>query len=297
MPSGRDDRPAGSGLAAAVGIVDDETCRSGPAHSEDAHEGIEAGSPAEGHASVPGNGNLAHAVRVVEAVLFASPVPVKMSRLADHLPDGTDVAAVLAEVASQYEGRGVRLVSVAGGWMFQTAPDLAYLLERHTTQERRLSRAALETLAIIAYHQPCTRAEIEEVRGVATSKGTLDALMDIGWVRPRGRRRAPGRPVTYGTTDAFLAHFSLDGLKDLPGLAELKGAGLLDGNLPPDFQMPAPTDVAALMPDELPLGEAEDCVQNELDLQDGEMLMDDPEGDRAHGPAPGDVDRKAKKRK
>ena len=128
-----------------------------------------------------------------------------------------------------------------------------YLLERHANEERRLSRAALETLAIIAYHQPVTRAEIEEIRGVTTSGGTLDILMETGWIRPRGRRRAPGKPLTYGTTDSFLAHFGLDGVKDLPGLADLKAQGLLDGHLPPGFAVPDPTIAASLMPDELPL--------------------------------------------
>ena len=147
---------------------------------------------------------------------------------------------------------------VAGKWAFRTAEDLAYLLERYAVQERRLSKAALETLSIIAYHQPVTRAEIEEIRGVTTSVGTLDILLETGWVRLRGRRRAPGRPVTYGTTDAFLSHFGLEGIKDLPGLAELRASGLLDGNLPPDFSVPEPTDVAALMPDELPLDAGEE---------------------------------------
>lgn len=208
-----------------------------------------------------------HAKRVLEALLFASPTPLKAANLADHLPEGTDVTGVLVELQADYAGRGVKLVRVAGGWMFQTAEDLGYLLDQHIHEERRLSRAALETLAIIAYHQPCTRAEIEEVRGVSTSKGTLDALMDIGWVRPRGRRRAPGRPVTYATTDAFLVHFSLESVKDLPGLAELKGTGLLDGNLPPDFHMPAPRDLAALLPDELPLVDEAEDGHDELDLE------------------------------
>lgn len=161
---------------------------------------------------------------------------------------------------------------------FRTAEDLSYLLERHAKDERRLSKAALETLAIIAYHQPVTRAEMEEIRGVTTSGGTLDILLETGWVRPRGRRRAPGKPITYGTTDAFLAHFSLDNIKDLPGLTELKGAGLLDSTLPAGFTVPEPTDVAALMPDELPLDDGEDeaepAEQNEMELD----LPDEPDG-------------------
>ena len=187
--------------------------------------------------------------RIAEALIFAAGGPVDESELARQLPIGTDVPAVLARLQRTYALRGVNLVKVAGKWAFRTAEDLSWLLEKHTREERKLSRAALEMLAIIAYHQPVTRAEVEEIRGVATSKGTLDVLLETGWVRPRGRRRAPGRPVTYGTSEAFLTHFSLDAIRDLPGLAELKAAGLLDGNLPPGFKVPEPTDIAALMPD------------------------------------------------
>ena len=176
---------------------------------------------------------------------------------------------------AEYASRGVHLTRVAGKWAFRTANDLSWLLARDVVEPKKLSRAALETLAIIAYHQPVTRAEIEEIRGVQTSKGTLDVLLETGWVRPRGRRRAPGKPITYGTTETFLSHFNLDTVKDLPGLAELKGAGLLDSNLPPDFKVPEPTDVAALMPDELPLEDDADAAQEELDLD----LPDEEEGD------------------
>ena len=192
-------------------------------------------------------------LRIIEASLFAATAPLDEATLARHLPAGTNVTALIKQLQADYAGRGVTLNRVAGKWAFRTADDLAYLLERHATEERKLSKAALETLSIIAYHQPVTRAEVEEIRGVTTSKGTLDVLLETNWIRPRGRRRAPGRPVTYGTTEAFLNHFGFDSIKDLPGLAELKGAGLLDGNLPPGFSMPDPTDVAALMPDELPL--------------------------------------------
>jgi segregation and condensation protein B len=191
------------------------------------------------------------------------------------------VAAILAELKEQYAGRGVNLVKAAGKWALRTAEDLSWLLEKHAHEERRLSKAALETLAIIAYHQPVTRAEIEEIRGVSTSAGTLDILLETGWVRPRGRRRAPGKPITYGTTDSFLAHFGLDTVRDLPGLQDLKAQGLLDSNLPPGFAVPEPTDVAALMPDELPLDgddeEDEDAVQTELGLD----LPDETEADNA----------------
>jgi segregation and condensation protein B len=192
-------------------------------------------------------------LRILEALLFAASEPLAEAYLAQHLSSCSDVHALLEELKGFYASRGVNLVKVAGKWAFRTAGDLSYLLERHAKDQRRLSKAALETLAIIAYHQPVTRAEIEEIRGVVTSSGTLDVLMETGWIRPRGRRRAPGRPITYGTTVDFLSHFGLDAIKDLPGLAELKGAGLLESNLPPDFTVPEPTDVAALMPDELPL--------------------------------------------
>ena len=214
-------------------------------------------------------------LRILEALLFAAAEPLDEAKLKSHLAETEDIAALLEELRAFYAGRGVNLVHVAGKWAFRTAEDLAYLLERYAVQERRLSKAALETLAIIAYHQPVTRAEIEEIRGVTTSVGTLDILLETGWVRLRGRRRAPGRPVTYGTTEAFLSHFGLESIKDLPGLAELRASGLLDGSLPPDFSVPEPTDVAALMPDEVPLDAVEeeapeDAEEASEDAQDGQ---------------------------
>lgn len=167
-------------------------------------------------------------VRMVEALLFASAKPLGLEDLADRVPEDVDVAAIVEALRAHYDGRGVNLVEVAGKWMFRTATDLAFLLRKELEEPRKLSRAAVETLAIIAYHQPVTRAEIEDVRGVAVSKGTLDVLMQAGWVRPRGRRQTPGRPATYGTTEDFLVHFGLESVKDLPGLEELKAAGLLD---------------------------------------------------------------------
>jgi len=167
-------------------------------------------------------------VRMAEALLFAAVEPLDEATLRARLPEGADVPAVLAALAERYEGRGVTLRRFAERWTFVTAPDLAFLLQQHRDVARKLSRAAVETLAIIAFHQPVTRAEVEEVRGVALSKGTLDVLLEAGWVRMRGRRRTPGRPVTYGTTDAFLIHFGLESLQDLPGVEELKAAGLLD---------------------------------------------------------------------
>jgi segregation and condensation protein B len=208
-------------------------------------------------------------LRILEALLFAAAEPLTEAYLAGHLKSDDDVPALLEELKGFYASRGINLARVAGKWAFRTAEDLAYLLERHATEQRRLSKAAMETLAIIAYHQPVTRAEIEEIRGVAVSAGTIDVLMEVNWVRPRGRRRAPGRPITYGTTDQFLEHFGFDGIKDLPGLAELKGSGLLSSNLPPDFTVPEPNDAMALMPDELPLDAGEEET-GELPLGEGD---------------------------
>lgn len=166
-------------------------------------------------------------VRMVEALLFAAAEPLDNESLAARLPEGANLPEIMAELVRDYEHRGVNIVKVGGRWALRTAPDLAHLLERERTVPRRLSRAATETLAIIAYHQPATRAEIEDIRGVGISRGTLDVLMEAGWVRLRGRRRSPGRPLTYGTTDTFLEHFNLESLTDLPGVDELKRAGLL----------------------------------------------------------------------
>lgn len=217
-------------------------------------------------------------LRILEALLFAASNPLDLATLARHLPMGANVPLLLSELETVYAPRGVHLVSVADKWAFRTAPDLGHLLQRHAVEERRLSRAAMEMLAIIAYHQPVTRAEIEDIRGVATSAGTLDVLMETGWVKPRARRRAPGRPLTYGTTDRFLEHFSLEGLRDLPGLQDLKGAGLLDAHLPPDFKVPEPGDVAALMPDELPLDDSADAdeaqARFEIDVDETDAESD-----------------------
>ena len=192
------------------------------------------------------------ALRIIEALLFASAEPLAASELAQHLGEGADVDGLLARLAEHYSTRGVHLVKRADKWAFRTAPALDFLLRREQTANKPLSRAALAPLAIIAFHQPATRAEVEEVRGVATGKGTLDLLMEAGWIRMRGRRRTPGRPVTYGTTEAFLDHFGLESLADLPGLEELKGAGLLSGRLPPNLQIPLPFD-GPLREDEDPL--------------------------------------------
>ena len=226
-------------------------------------------------------------LRLLEAMLFASAEPLAEKELAERLPQGVDVHAALVRLQLDYAPRGVNLVSIGGKWTFRTATDLAWLLSKETVEARKLSRAAIETLAIVAYHQPVTRTEIEEIRGVSTSKGSLDVLLQTGWIRPRGRRKAPGRPVTYGTTDAFLSHFGLDGVGDLPGLDELKGSGLLDGRLPAGFSVPLPSDDPTLREDEDPL------EPGDLDLglapppeRTMEAFGEEPEGDKpvAEGP-------------
>jgi segregation and condensation protein B len=188
--------------------------------------------------------------RRIEALLFAAAEPLALADLQRRLPEGADVPAALGALQHRYAGRGVELAEVAGRWRLQTAADLAYLMTEEREEARRLSRAAQEILAIIAYHQPVTRAEMEQIRGVQTSRGSLDVLLELGLVRLRGRRRTPGRPVTYGTTERFLEHYGLAGLADLPGLADMKAAGLLDLNLASDFQIPDPSAPAA---DEDPL--------------------------------------------
>jgi segregation and condensation protein B len=192
-------------------------------------------------------------LRLLEALLFAASEPLDDKVLASRMPEGVDVRAALRQLQAEYAPRGVNLVHVAGKWAFRTANDLSWLLSKDVVEPKKLSRAALETLAIVAYHQPVTRAEIEEIRGVSTSKGTLDVLLETGWVRLRGRRKAPGRPVTYGTSEAFLNHFGLESIGVLPGLEELKGAGLLESGLPPGFDVPVPSDEPALRDDEDPL--------------------------------------------
>ncbi len=212
------------------------------------------------------------ALRVLEAMLFAASEPLDEKTLSSRMPDGVDIGLALRQLQADYAPRGVNLVKVAGKWAFRTANDLAWLLSRTAVEQRKLSRVAVETLAIIAYHQPVTRAEIEDIRGVSTSKGTLDVLLETGWVRPRGRRKAPGRPLTFGTTEQFLSHFGLEAIGDLPGLDELKGTGLLDGRLPPGFTVPVPSDEPALREDEDPLEEID------LDLGIGPRPMPAEEG-------------------
>ncbi|WP_394689276.1 SMC-Scp complex subunit ScpB [Hoeflea sp.] len=214
---------------------------------------------------------LDEAERIAEALVFASSAPVAEKLIAGKLPDNVPVDTVMGRLGERYAHRGVNLVRVGDGWAFRTAADLGFLIRQEETEVKKLSRAGLEVLSTIAYHQPVTRAEIEDVRGVATSKGTLDVLMESGWVRMRGRRRSPGRPVTYGTTAAFLDHFGLEDLRDLPGMDELKGAGLLSGQVPSNFQMPMPLNDDELREDEDPI--------TQMDLEELGLLtpMGEPE--------------------
>lgn len=202
--------------------------------------------------------------RIAEALVFASAQPVSEAFIAERIPKGIDVAALMWKLKLAYNTRGVNLVQVGGNWAFRTAGDLSFVIHTEEKEPRKLSRAALEVLAIIAYHQPVTRAEIEDIRGVQTSRGTLDVLMEAGWVRFRGRRRTPGRPVTLGTTVEFLDHFGLEELRDLPGLDELKGAGLLSGRIPPNFGIPIPSMSDDLTEDEDPI--------TQLDLEELGLL-------------------------
>jgi segregation and condensation protein B len=221
---------------------------------------------------------LGAAVRIAEALLFAAREPLSEDVLTAAIPKGVSIRDVMSHLEPHYAARGVNLVRINGKWSFRTAPDLAYLMTKEVEEPRKLSRAAVETLSIIAYHQPVTRAEIEEIRGVATAKGTLDVLMEAGWVRMRGRRKTPGRPITFGTTEAFLSHFGLNAVSDLPGLDELKSAGMFDGRLPAGVAVPLPSDDPTLRSDEDPLGEDEIALAAEERINAAdEPLEADPE--------------------
>jgi len=220
-----------------------------PLEIEDAmdDDGFELDNPAERLV-------LAETARMAEAIVFASGAPVSDAALAERLPEGSNIQAAMLLLQQVYAGRGVNLVRIGEGWAFRTAGDLSFLMSRDALQPKKLSRAALEVLAIIAYHQPVSRAEIEEIRGVETSRGTLDTLLETEWIRLRGRRRTPGRPVTFGTTETFLDHFQLESVRDLPGIEELKGAGLLSPRMPANFSVPTPpVDPDELLDDEDPL--------------------------------------------
>ena len=204
------------------------------------------------------------------------------------MPEGADIQALLQELQQAYAGRGVNLARIGNKWAFRTASDLSFLLQDQVEEQKRLSRAALETLAIIAYHQPVTRAEIEEIRGVSTSKGTLDVLLETGWIKLRGRRRTPGRPVTFGTTPHFLDHFDLEEVSDLPGLSELKGAGLLNAAIPKGFEVPEPRDDEELAPDEDPLDPDEELGHRETGA--AETILSEGAGPETAGAADGERD-------
>lgn len=205
----------------------------------------------------------ADAIRAAEALLFAGGEPITAQALGEKLGPDVDVAAVLMRLKADYEGRGVQLVEAGGAWRFQSAPDLRNLFAETREQPKRLPKAAMETLAVIAYHQPVTRAEIEEIRGVSLSRGSMELLMEIGWIRPRGRRRTPGRPLTFGTSDAFLAHFGLASLDALPGKDDLKGLGLLDARAAGQVDVPRPSE--EMSSDEEPLTEGEDAANFFID--------------------------------
>ena len=222
------------------------------ARADEAEPDTEEGAEIETEAAAEPAARPEH-FRLLEAVLFAASAPVDEKTLAARMPEGVDVKQALRDLQMEFAPRGVNLVRINGKWTFRTAPDLSWLLTKEATVPKKLSRAAVETLAVIAYHQPVTRAEVEEIRGVVMSKGTFDVLMETGWIKPRGRRKVPGRPITYGTSEDFLSHFGLEGLTDLPGLEELKGSGLLDNRLPPGFAVPMPSDDPTLREDEDPL--------------------------------------------
>jgi segregation and condensation protein B len=215
---------------------------------------------------------LGAAVRIAEALLFAAREPLAEEVLTAAIPAQAKIRDVMAHLQPHYAARGVTLVKIGGKWAFRTAPDLGYLMTKQVEEPRKLSRAAVETLAIIAYHQPVTRAEIEEIRGVAVAKGTLDVLLEAGWARMRGRRKTPGRPITFGTTEGFLSHFGLNAVSDLPGLDELKSAGMFDGRLPGGLAIPLPSDDPSLRPDEDPLEMAAEArinaLEEPLDMQE-----------------------------
>ena len=174
-------------------------------------------------------------LRAVEALLFASSDPIDEKTLIEILPESADIEKIIEKIQNFYKGRGVELKKINNKWMFKTASDLSFIMQKEAKVQKKLSKAGLETLSIIAYHQPVSRAEIEEIRGVSVSPGTIDTLLEMNWIRIKGRRKAPGNPITYGTTEEFLVHFDLTNIRDLPGLDELKSTGLLDSNLPPDM--------------------------------------------------------------
>lgn len=236
--------PEDAEIAEENSAVENEAAGEGESADEDESADEEDTVIEDGFADQSGQNQ-----RILEALLFASDGPLDSDTLNDKLPEGADLGALLASLAERYANRGINIIEVAGGWTFRTAPDLAPHLTVYRTVRRRLSRAALETLAIIAYHQPVTRAEIEDIRGVGLSRGTLDQLLEAEWIKPKGRRPVPGRPLTWGTTAEFLNHFGIENLTDLPGVEELKASGLLQAN-------PVAIGGADELPLDDPLGES-----------------------------------------
>ena len=264
-PEGTDQAaPAADAITEAIEALRERSVRQGPAMEAETADSLGVRLAVN---------TQRYQLRILEALLFAASEPLDEETLTGRLPLEANVPELLAALQAEYAERGVRLVEVGGRWRFETAPDLAEILNEVRQEPRKLSQAALETLSIIAYHQPVTRAEIEEIRGVAVSKGTLDLLLELRWVRPRGRRRTPGRPVTYGTTPAFLEYFGLSGIGDLPGMTDLKAAGLLDARLPPGFSIPDPARADELA-DEDPLDD-EDAHAFHVDYMEGEDGEDD----------------------
>lgn len=235
---------------------------------------VEAAAPAEETAEPAiewSQEELAAHARMAEALLFAAAEPLDEKTIADRLPEGADINAIVERLTADYEHRGVNLRKIDKSWRFTTAPDIAYILEKEKVTPRKLSRAAMETLAIIAYHQPCTRADIEDVRGVQVAKGSLDQLLEIGWVRLAGKRKdVPGRPTLYRTTQSFLEHFTLESVQDLPGLSDLKAAGLLDARLPPGFSVPNPAD-----------GDDDESVDDDDDTEFSQNFLEEDPDDEA----------------
>ena len=258
----------------AMKLDDDDKSRDGDDDRE--HSAHGDGQQATVTRLFPGDAipQLAAHLRMLEAVLFAAAEPLDEATIAERLPPDANVPGLLEELTEIYAKRGVNLVKVAGRWMLRTAPDLAFLLQKNAIEQKRLSRAAMETLAIVAYHQPVTRAEIEEIRGVTINKGTLDILLEVGWIKMRGRRRVPGRPVTYGTTDEFLMHFGLDKVSDLPGLEELRAAGLMEGRIPASFMVPSPNDSLAMDEDPLESGDTGELFEIETPDPKGDISAD-----------------------
>ena len=264
-PEGTDQAaPAADAITEAIEALRERSVRQGPATEAETADSLGVRLAVN---------TQRYQLRILEALLFAASEPLDEETLTGRLPLEANVPELLAALQAEYAERGVRLVEVGGRWRFETAPDLAEILNEVRQEPRKLSQAALETLSIIAYHQPVTRAEIEEIRGVAVSKGTLDLLLELRWVRPRGRRRTPGRPVTYGTTPAFLEYFGLSGIGDLPGMTDLKAAGLLDARLPPGFSIPDPARADELA-DEDPLDD-EDAHAVHVDYLEGGDGEDD----------------------